>query len=67
MLVGSQILIQGSKLPTSRSCLFLTDKRVNFSPFFSKLMGSATHSSKIDGFHGSHGALANGAIDERFE
>ena len=26
-------------------------------------MGSGTHSSKIDGFHGTHGTHANGASD----
>ena len=38
--MGFQILVQGSQLPTPISCLFWTEKRVNFSPFFPKLIGS---------------------------
>ena len=57
--MGSQMLIQGSKLPTPISYLIRTEKGVNFSPFLPKFLGSGTHCSKIDGFPGTH---ANGAI-----
>ena len=63
-LIGIQIdgfpnaINQGLKLPT---LLVLICKRVNFSPFFRKLMCSWTNCSKIDGFPGSHGTHANGA------
>ena len=52
--MGSQMLIQGSQLTTPISCLFWTEKRVNFSPFFPELIGSGTQSSKINRFLGTH-------------
>ena len=56
------MLIQGPKLSILISCLFWTEKRANYCPFFPKLMGSGTHCSKIDGFQGTHVTHANGAI-----
>jgi len=59
--MGSQMLIQSPKFPISISSLLYTKKRVEFSPFFPKLIDSRTHCSKIDGFPGTNGTHANGA------
>ena len=59
--MGSQMLIQGSKLPDLKSCLIWTEKMVDFGPFFQKLMSSGSHSSKFDGIPGIHGTHTNGA------
>ena len=56
--MDSNMLIQSPKLPIPISSLLYTEKRVEFSPFFPKLMGSGTYCSNIDGFQGTH---ANGA------
>ena len=57
------MISQSPKLSIPISSLLYTKKRVEFSPFFPKLMGSGTHCSKIDGFLGTHGTHANGATD----
>ena len=49
------------KVITHVSCMFWIEQGLKFSPFFPKLMGLGTHSSKIHGFPGTHGTHPNKA------